>query len=86
LTAARKEAHYTELAAEARVKGYRTAVVPVQVGSRGVLGKRGLGGFKEIVSTRERKAFLTRLTVITIEESHRIWCVCNKAVDSHLIM
>jgi hypothetical protein len=42
--ARRKRTRYAELAAEAAGCGYSTSVIPVQVGSRGVLDEAGLLG------------------------------------------
>ena len=77
----RKANCYSELAAEAHSSGYRTDVLPVQIGSRGVLNKACLDDLRRCllpISPRKWKEFLLAITTAVIEESHRIWCDRNK--------
>ena len=45
----RKTARYAELVAEAQEAGYRSTLIPLQVGSRGALEERGLISLHSIV-------------------------------------
>ena len=78
--AARKTARYAELASEVRRAGYKCSVVPVQVGSRGVLEEVSITSFRNTlnrVPDKKWKAFLNLLVSTTIKESHSIWCSRN---------
>ena len=78
--AERKVNRYSELAKEACAYGYHTTVLPIQIGSRGVLEETGLEGLRAFLqpfSSRDWKAFLIKLTCTTIEESYKIWCSRN---------
>ena len=81
--ATRKLNRYAELASAAQAVGYKTSVVPIQIGSLGVLEESGLDSFRKCltpISTRKWEAFLTAITSTTIEESYKIWCARNRSV------
>jgi hypothetical protein len=76
----RKTARYAELVAEAQEAGYKSTLTPLQVGSRGALEERGPISLHSIVpeaSSRQWKAFLTKLTTSVMKESFKIWCKKN---------
>ena len=76
----RKTARYAELVAEAQEAGYKSTLTPLQVGSRGALEERGPISLYSIVpeaSSRQWKAFLTKLTTSVMKESFKIWCKKN---------
>ena len=80
--ARRKTMCYSELASDARAHGYCTTIIPIQIGSQGVVEESGLEDFKKClkhVLANEWKSFLIQLVTITIEASHKIWCTRNRA-------
>ena len=79
--AARKVSRYSELAEDASANGYRTTIIPVQIGSRGVLEEEYLTSLRQClipISSRKWKEFLIAITSAALTESHRIWCDRNK--------
>ena len=73
--ARRKTTRYSELASDVRAHGYRTTIIPIQIGSQGVDEESGLEDFKKClkhVPAKEWKSFLIQLVTITIEASHKI--------------
>lgn len=77
--AERKRARYTDIAEEAQRQGYNTHILPLQVGSRGVIDNslESLRSCLKPVPQRKWQAFLIDIAVVTINESHRIWCERN---------
>ena len=75
----RKTARYAELVAKAQEAGHKSTLTPLQVGSRGALQERGLISHSIVpeASSRQWKAFLTKLTTTVMEESFKIWCKRN---------
>ena len=58
--ARRKTMRYSELASDARAHGYCTTIIPIQIGSRGVVEESGLEDFKKClkhVPANEWKSF-----------------------------
>ena len=79
--AERKMRRYLDMAEDAQRQGYHAKIIPIQMGSRGVVQDTGLEelrGCLKPISQRTWQAFLTKLASATIEESHRIWCDRNK--------
>ena len=77
----RKASRYSELASEACLSGYRAAVIPVQVESRGVLDEASIDKFRTClrnIPQRIWKDFKIHLMASVIDESHRIWCDRNE--------
>ena len=69
------------MAEEADIQGYQTRVLPIQIGSRGVIQDDSLEDLKSYLKSIPQKtwqAFLINVVKATIEESHRIWCDRNK--------
>ena len=81
----RKQNRYADLVSAAQTKGYQATVIPIQIGSIGVLEESGLDSLRKClgpISTKEWKAFLTAITSTTIDESHIIWCARNRSSSS----
>jgi hypothetical protein len=78
--AARKRRCYIDLQEEAQREGYHTQILPIQIGSRGVIPDNSLEVFRHSLKPIKQttwQAFLTEIVITTIEESHRIWCDRN---------
>ena len=78
--AERKRKRYTDLAEETQQQGYHTQILPIQVGSRGVIEDSSLEKLRHYlkpISQKTWQEFLIEVVVTTIEESHRIWCDRN---------
>ena len=78
--AARKRSRYMDLQEEAQREGYHTQILPIQIGSRGVIPDNSLEVFRHSLKPMKQttwQAFLNEIVITTIEESHRIWCDRN---------
>ena len=69
----RKRRRYADMAEEADIQGYQTRVLPIQIGSRGVIQDDSLEDLRSCVKSIPQKTWQAFL-----EESHRIWCDRNK--------
>ena len=79
--AERKRRRYLDMAEDARQHGYITDIIPLQIGSRGVIQDSSLDELRGCLVPITQKTWQTSLIKIaaaTIEESHRIWCDRNK--------
>ena len=76
----RKIGKYLDLTDEIGMRGYVAEIIPVQVGSRGMVE---VEGFEELrlhlnaVTKRQWLDFLVCIANRTIEESHGIWAIRN---------
>ena len=77
--AERKKRRYMDLAEEAARQGYTTRILPIQMGSRGVIDEslEDLRSCLNPIPSKSWQAFLTNIAATTIQESHRIWCDRN---------
>lgn len=77
--AERKRAKYEELQQRAQSSGYRTTLITLEVGSRGIIHLPGFSCIKKEFSIRSKKhmAMLTSISKEVITQSHRIWCKRN---------
>ena len=78
----RKEERYSELAENARRSGYRSTILPIQIGSRGIIDEDGMDKFRTClrrVTSKKWKEYMIAITPAAIEESFAIWCQQNKS-------
>ena len=78
--AQRKIAKYTDIVDRAKLSGYRTTLITLQIGSRGV---PHFPSFKALataisMSSKELSQLLHRVTTVAIEGSFKIWCSRNR--------
>ena len=73
--ATRKADRYAQLATNARAKGYKCNVYPIQVGSRGYVDMDSFEPLRKFlkVKTKQYLPFLTQLISTTLEYSYMIW-------------
>ena len=78
--ALRKAAKYEDLAEQARFNGYRTTVLTIQVGSRGVPDLESIKSMTDMlgVPEKELKQLLRRVTRAALINSFNIWCSRNR--------
>ena len=78
--ALRKAAKYEDLAEQARLNGYRTTVLTIQVGSRGVPDLESIKSMTDMlgVPEKELKQLLRRVTRAALINSFNIWCSRNR--------
>ena len=72
----RKTTKYLGLVEEAEERGYRATIIPVQVGSWGMVEVDGFERLQPYPSTTHNKnwhLFLTDIARKTLEESQKIW-------------
>ena len=76
----RKMKRYVHFEEEAERNGYHTEILPIQVGSRGVLDEslETLRNTLKPIPTKMWQAFLKDVIVVTLIESHHIWCRRNQ--------
>jgi len=75
-----KTNRYTDLRDKATQNGYQANILPIEVGSRGMVHVQGCGNFSKKlneVGLKEWRAFLVDLAQTAIAESHKIWCQRN---------
>ena len=69
-----------DLQEAAQRESYHTQILPIQIGSRGVIPDNSLEELRHNLKPIKQsmwQAFLTEIVTTTIEESHRIWCDRN---------
>ena len=73
----KRYAHFEE---EAERNGYCTEILLIQVGSRGVLDEslETLRNILKPIPSKTWQAFLKDIIVVTLIESHYIWCRRNQ--------
>ena len=78
--AERKRAKYEELQQRAAVAGYRTCIITLEVGSRGIVNDKGFASLRSQIGMRERdlRLLLQSLSQEVVEQSYQIWCKRNK--------
>ena len=76
----RKQAKYEELQQQAQEKGYRTSLITVEVGSRGIINDHGFAILKKelCLSDRAASTMMKDISLEAILQSHRIWCQRNQ--------
>ena len=74
-----KRAKYQDLVEAGRAAGYRTELITVEVGSRGMLGSSDLGPLAAAINCNRKDIETLCLIVIrtTLLESFKIWCSRN---------
>lgn len=82
----RKICKYVELLEEAEHNGYKSEMITIEVGSRGVLSLEGFDNLKKSllqnVGRKKWKSFLTKISQTVILESQKIWR-CRNWRDSN---
>ena len=78
--ALRKAAKYEDLAEQARLKGYRTTVLTIQVGSRGIPDLHSIKSMTDMLGMPENKLkqLLRRVMRAALISSFNIWCSRNR--------
>ena len=78
--AERKRAKYKELQQQAQEKGYRTKLITVEVGSRGIVNDMGFAILKKEMGIPERalSVMMRDISLEAILQSHQIWCQRNQ--------
>ena len=78
--AERKRTKYEELQHHAEKEGYKTMLITLEIGSRGIIHLPGFSILKKELSfsNREFSAMLKDISLETIIQSHRIWCQRNR--------
>ena len=78
--AVRKQAKYEDLARQARSSGYRTTVLTVQVGSRGVPDHQSFSQLATILGILDKDLtkLLERVVKAALVGSFTIWCSRNR--------
>ena len=78
--ALRKAAKYEDLAEQARLKGYRTTVLTIQVGSRGIPDLHSIKSMTDMLGMPEKelKQLLRRVMRAALISSFNIWCSRNR--------
>ena len=79
--AQRKTAKYLHLVDEAKARGYRSELITLQVGSRGV---PDLPGFEKIAASlslphKELVRLLKEVATLALSGSYSIWCSRNRS-------
>ena len=80
--ACRKTAKYTDLVYQARNNGYRTTLLTLQMGSRGVPHYKSFIKLAEVLHMPRKDLYnlLPCIMKAAIEGSFKIWCSTNKAL------
>ena len=75
-----KRAKYEELQQQAQKKGYKTSLITVEVGSRGIINDHGFAILKKelCLSDGAASTMMKDISIETISQSHRIWCQRNQ--------
>ena len=78
--AERKSAKYMDLVEQSHTKGYKTSLLTLQVGSRGVPDLPGFEKLTKILnlSSRELSGLLTDVSRQALVGSFSIWCSRNR--------
>ena len=78
--ALRKSAKYEDLAEQARLNGYCTTILPIQVGSRGVPHYSSFTNIAAMLQMHDKdlKHLLQRVTRAALVSSFTIWCSRNR--------
>ena len=70
---------YEDVVARARSVGYTGRVITLQVGSRVIIDHAGFSHLKQefSISKQDFAQLLTRISLLVVEESYKIWCQRN---------
>ena len=79
----RKESRCADLTQEATKSGYKTNLITVEMGSRGLAH---INGFKKLqkvlsLSKTELQTMITEASRASLTGSYKIWCTRNKILD-----
>ena len=82
--ALRKSAKYLDLVEQAKQNGYRTKLLTLQVGSRGVPDHGSFSSLATLIgmSVRDLSKLLERVTRAAIVGSFNIWCSRNRMSET----
>ena len=78
--AARKTSKYTDLVTQAKNRGYRTTLITLQVGSRGVPDYNSFSVLAKLlkIPTKEMIQLFKDVTEAALTGSFSIWCTRNR--------
>ena len=74
-----KEAKYIDLIDQAKANGYKAQLITLEVGSRGLVNKKGFIQLKQIlgISNSQLDGLLLQIIRTVILQSYKIWCCKN---------
>ena len=79
----RKESRYADLTQEATKSGYKTNLITVEMGSRGLAHMNGFKKLQKVLSLSktELQTMITEASRASLTGSYKIWCTRNKILD-----